>query len=30
VVEVPGVGHYLPEESPERMTTLLTGWLARW
>ena len=30
VVEVPGVGHYLPEEAPERTTALLTGWLARW
>ena len=30
VVEVPDVGHYVPEEAPDRMTTTLSGWLARW
>ncbi|GHS87023.1 alpha/beta hydrolase [Actinomycetota bacterium] len=25
---LPGVGHFLPEESPERVTRLLTQWLA--
>nr|WP_276612450.1 alpha/beta hydrolase [Kineococcus vitellinus] len=29
-VEVPDVGHYVPEEAPDRMASLLTGWLARW
>ncbi|WP_432513890.1 alpha/beta fold hydrolase [Kineococcus sp. SYSU DK001] len=28
--EVPGVGHYVPEEAPERLAPLLAGWLARW
>nr|WP_281373016.1 alpha/beta hydrolase [Kineococcus aurantiacus] len=28
--EVPGVGHYVPEEDPERFGALLAGWLARW
>lgn len=26
---VPGVGHYLPEEAPDRLTAVLAGWLAR-
>ncbi|WP_432547983.1 alpha/beta fold hydrolase [Kineococcus sp. SYSU DK004] len=29
VVEVPGAGHYVPEEAPERLTAVLTSWLAR-
>ncbi|WP_432498944.1 alpha/beta fold hydrolase [Kineococcus gypseus] len=28
VVQVPGAGHYVPEEAPERLTGVLTGWLA--
>ncbi len=28
--EVPGVGHYVPEEAPDRLASLLAGWLARW
>ncbi len=28
--ELPEVGHYVPEEAPERTAALLTGWLARW
>jgi pimeloyl-ACP methyl ester carboxylesterase len=30
IEEVPGVGHYVPEEAPARLATLLAGWLARW
>jgi pimeloyl-ACP methyl ester carboxylesterase len=30
VEEVPDVGHYVPEEAPDRLAALLAGWLARW
>nr|WP_106210087.1 alpha/beta hydrolase [Kineococcus rhizosphaerae] len=30
VEEVPGVGHYVPEEAPDHLAALLAGWLARW
>ncbi|MCI2239552.1 alpha/beta hydrolase [Paenibacillus sp. TRM 82003] len=29
VVQVPGAGHYAPEEAPDRLTAALAGWLAR-
>ena len=29
VVEVPGAGHYVPEEAPEHLSAVLTSWLAR-
>ncbi|NIZ90522.1 alpha/beta fold hydrolase [Kineococcus rubinsiae] len=28
-VEVPGAGHYVPEEAPERFSSVLLSWLAR-
>ncbi|WP_432497200.1 alpha/beta fold hydrolase [Kineococcus auxinigenes] len=29
LVQVPGAGHHVPEEAPERLTAVLAGWLAR-